>query len=162
MKYNLRILIALALCLFYQQGGITAPASYYTWVDENGITNFSERDPKEYNATFVSSEARFGIQQRRQAAPQSPASYGSKGLPEDTKTSEDEQIGAEQELVRQQIAKAKQSNCEVGKRNLAKLQAFARIRVKDDEGKETMLSDEEKQQRMEQARITIRENCVNG
>jgi hypothetical protein len=73
-----------------------------------------------------------------------------------------EAASPEREEVEQEIARIKQANCEGARRNLAKLEAFARIRVRGEDGQERMLTDEEKQQRLQQERITISENCPGG
>jgi hypothetical protein len=54
---------------------------------------------------------------------------------------------------------AKKSNCNIGKLNLAQLQNYHRIKVQGDDGQVRVLSDEEKQSRVDKAKTTIRENC---
>ena len=39
---------------------VLAEEDYYTWIDENGVVNYSERNPQGYNAQYVRREARFG------------------------------------------------------------------------------------------------------
>ena len=53
----------------------TAAEEYYTWVDENGVVNYAERNPQGYDARHVTpNEARFGRKIRPQFAPQPEAS----------------------------------------------------------------------------------------
>ncbi|HAK52927.1 MAG TPA: hypothetical protein DCM54_13640 [Gammaproteobacteria bacterium] len=35
-------------------------AEYYTWVDENGVTNYSQRSPEGYSAEHITESQRFG------------------------------------------------------------------------------------------------------
>jgi hypothetical protein len=137
--------------------------AYYTWVDENGVTNYSQRDPKIKEATYVTRSAvRFG---RRSLSEPATDTNQESGGEENTDGGEagldpEAQMQKERDEVQKEIARIKESNCEIGKRNLAKLEAYARIRVKDATGEEVVLSEEEKQKRVNEARATIRENCT--
>ena len=141
----------------------TSAAEYYTWVDENGVVNYSERNPQGYSAEHVSGSQRFGYQRTRvvpdaEATSRPAESSGTSTASDDQ--SIDAQIADEKARINQEIAAAKRSNCLIGKRNLAQLEAYARIRVKDDDGSERVLDDKEKTERIERARKTIRENCT--
>jgi len=151
--------ILFAVCGFLASAA-TGEDEYYTWVDENGVTNYAERNPQGYNAQFISSSRPFGYLRdsgRPQAQRQDSANTESTTLDEsDSGIS----MEAERQAIAQQIAEAKRSNCEMGKRNLARLEAFRRIRVSDENGEERLLSDEEKAQRINETRQIIRENCT--
>ena len=141
----------------------SSAAEYYTWVDESGVVNYSERQPQGFSADHITGSQRFGYQRN---VPD-PA-------PDPNRTSENEQapagamddaaieaqIAGERARFDQEIAAAKKSNCAIGKRNLAQLEAYARIRVRDDDGTERVLDDSEKSERIDKARQTIRENCT--
>lgn len=152
---------ALVFAMYMLSPGIQAQDEYYTWIDENGVTNFSQRDPKNYDATYISREAsRFGYRTNpRQAAPSAETSEPATAQQQDQA---DPQLNEQREEVQQEIARIKASNCNVGKRNLARLEAYARIRVKGPDGQETVLSDDDKRKRIADARRTISENCTNG
>lgn len=139
------------------------------WVDENGVTNYSERNPQGYDAMHVTRSLRFGEQLR---APEeedemtrrpSGSRPGANAPAEAVQPSEPDPgalIDNERAAIAAQIAATKRQNCEIGKRNLASLEAFARIRVSDGNGGERVLTDAEKADRIEAARQTIRENCT--
>lgn len=132
---------------------------YYTWVDEDGVTNYSQRNPRNVDAAFVSQSQPFGVKKgppRRGSRPgQNPAGEDSaNSAPEP-----DEEMDREERAIREEIARIRASNCSIGKRTLAKLQAYSRIRVRDSDGGERILTEEEKQQRKESAERTIQENC---
>lgn len=153
---------------------VTAPAeakeeAYYTWVDEQGVTNYSERDPKDQNAIYVTpSSRRFGYlslpekepepEQANLSTDQTPSTSGGDAESQDPDT----QLQIEKDRIQQEIAKVKASNCQVGRRNLARLEAYARIRMKEADGTERILTDEEKQQKIDDAKKTISENCTNS
>jgi len=141
-----------------------AEDAYYTWVDENGVTNYSQRDPKNKEAIYITRSAvRFGRRSLSEPAPED-----SDQAPTADENTADGEAGAgpeaqmqqERDEVQKEIARIKASNCEIGKRNLAKLEAYARIRVTDDAGAESVLSEEDKQSRVDQAKNTLSENCT--
>ena len=148
-----------------------AEEEYYTWIDENGITNYAARNPQGYDARYVTSEQqRFGYRAPDRAEPEAtteePEGESGEVDEEATATEElnrdvDAEIAAEKARIDQEIAAAQRSNCNIGKLNLAQLTNYNRIKIKDDDGKVRVLSDEEKQKRIDRARATIRENC-NG
>jgi hypothetical protein len=147
---------------------LATEAEYYTWVDENGVTNYAEKEPSGYNARFVTrEESRFGYSLRpqgdalpQQVEPETPDT-SAEAVPDDAEQPDiDQQVAAERARVDAEIAAAKRSNCQIGRRNLAQLEAYARIRVKDDDGEERVLTDAEKAERIRKAKQTIRENCT--
>lgn len=135
-------------------------ADYYTWVDENGVTNYGERNPPGYNAEFVTRYQRFGIPtQPRDETPEPVASnsFAASGI---SSVDPDELVAEQRDALRAKIASARASNCEIGKRNLAQLEAYRRIRVSDDNGENRLLTQDEKQAKADEAREVIRENCM--
>ena len=140
----------------------TNAAEYYTWVDENGVVNYAARSPQGYQAKYVTGSQRFGYS-RGEADGASEAATP----PVDTASPDqiddkafDAQIAGERARINQEIAAAKKSNCAIAKRNLAQLEAYARIKVRDDDGSEKVLTETEKSTRVNQAKQTIRENCT--
>jgi hypothetical protein len=161
--------------------GITAHAeevNYYVWVDENGVTNYSER-PDDKLATQMSRNSRTDGRQDDETqyrgsrpgavvAPEeepqpdrtvttTPSPVGTAG---DGGVDPDELIAKERAAIAAKIAETKSANCEIGKRNLAQLGAYSRIRVKDDNGEERVLTDEERQAQIDEARQIVRDNCT--
>ncbi|HKI73361.1 MAG TPA: DUF4124 domain-containing protein [Pseudomonadales bacterium] len=152
---------------------VSAPAGaaddYWVWVDQNGVTNYSEQPPEGIaNARHVTGgEGRFGESERhfgerypvdQPETPQpdatQPAANPSGGV------NPDASIADQRAAIRAKIAETKQKNCEIGKRNLAQLEAYSQIRVKGDDGKEHVLSQEERQAQIDQAKQIIRSNCA--
>lgn len=167
---KLEIATGLMIAALLMSGNATAAAEeeYYTWIDENGITNYAERNPQGYEARYVTAdEQRFGYQTgREEEAPEPSLEAPAEDDAEEATTEElnrdvDAEIAAEKQRIDREIAAAKKSNCNIGKLNLAQLTNYNRIKIKDDDGQVRVLSDEEKQSRIDRARATIRENC-NG
>jgi hypothetical protein len=141
-----------------------AADEYYVWVDENGITNYSQEYPEGRDAIHVTNSRRFGQQLQTEPADQAqgasrPGTNPAAGDGSDPMAVIDQQAEGEREKILAQIKETKRKNCEIGKRNLANLQVFSRIRVKGENGEEKVLTEEEKAKRTEQARQTIKENC---
>lgn len=175
--------LPLALLLALVAASAIAEEPYYTWVDENGIVNFSQQNPKDVDAILVTRGHRYSATSEsaalesgrpgKVAAPEAPvpeeetaSEKGETGesaaKPSPTDQQLDEQMATERQKVQAEIARARASNCEMGKRNLARLEAYARIRIKEADGSERILTDQEKADRTAQAKKTITENCGPG
>ena len=109
----------------------------YKWVDENNITQFTERPPKDraYEKIIVTSSGGREVQNVS-------ATQSSVETKEQTKSPLDE------------IQQANERNCAVAKQNMDVLQNVARIRVTEN-GEERILSPEEKQVRVQETQKQI-------
>lgn len=144
-----------------------AEAEYYTWVDENGVVNYAQRNPQGFDARFVTSSQRFGYQsdepsEREVAAQDRTQQNETQQAAAPTAADErdiDVEIANEKARIDKEVAAAKKANCNIGKLNLAQLQNYNRIKVQGDDGQVKVLSDEEKQARIDRAQKTINENC---
>jgi len=137
-----------------------AEDEYYTWVDEDGVVNYSEHNPQGFDARFITSSQRFGYQSDEpleQEAPEQTATQQTAAAEEERDI--DVEIATQRARIDKEIATAKKSNCNIGKLNLAQLQNYNRIKVQDDDGQIRVLTEEEKQSRIDKAKTTIRENC---
>jgi hypothetical protein len=136
---------------------------YYVWIDENGITNYAQKSPEGLNAEHVTSARRFGDStfptNELPTVPSRGSRPGAPPEPISTEVDPDQLIAEQKAAIAAQIAQQKRSNCEIGKKNLTNLEMFKRIRVKAEDGTETVLSDAEKAERTATARQVIRENC---
>ncbi len=157
MHYALLAILALVFLAFTDSARSEDP--YYIWVDEDGVTNYSQRNPRDVDAKLVSKSAPFGTKNaptQRGIRPKRLPAGQSQAQPA---PAPDASMDKEEQAVAEEIARIRASNCNIGKRNLAKLQAYARLRVNDPDGGDRVLTDEEKQQRIENAQKTIRDNC---
>lgn len=168
-----------AFCLIFTATTGLAMEDYYVWIDENGVVNYSEKNPPGQNARHISDSKdldelqnspdarRPGRRPTNQTDDESedeeptPATENlAQSSNEDNEIDPDEIAREERKEIEKQIAAVKRKNCEIGKKNLAQLQAYSRIRVKDENGEERILGDEEKQAKIAEAREVIRENCT--
>jgi len=140
-----------------------AEEDYYVWVDENGVTNYAQRNPQGYNADYVGRSRQLGqrIDPRRPgAAPIDVEQSNNSSKKKQTKTIDPDALVAEERAaLTAEINATKASNCEIGKKNLAQLQTFNRIRVQDEDGVTRVLTSSEKDDKTTQARQVIQENC---
>lgn len=166
----MRILTAIIMILAALSSA-AGESQYYSWVDEDGVTNFSERPPGDQAAEAPADSAPQYTGQRPGAVePEEPASEESASnastTPGNSSNSNnaggdvdpDALIADERAALQAKISETKKGNCDIGKRNLAQLEAYARIRVTED-GQERVLGEDERQERITEARRIIQENC---
>ena len=155
-------LIGLLILVFTTTTNAGEAPEYYTWVDENGVVNYAQRNPQGYQAEYVTGSQRFGYSnEQADVTPEAATSSEDTTDPDQTDDAEiDAQIASEKARFDKEIAAAKKSNCTIGKRNLAQLESYARVKVRDDDGTERVLTDSEKSARINKAKQTIRENCT--
>ncbi len=114
-------------------------AKFYKWVDEQGVTHYTEKAPEGTNATTVrvgdttSSDAEDEIKQlgERRAATEAEKKKAAENAPKTPAA------GAADERKRQQ------ENCDQHRKNMAVLQAGGRISTTDEKGERRYLSPEE-------------------
>ena len=129
-------------------------AEYYTWVDENGVTNYAERQPKGYVVERVEKEQNFGYPTRNRQLVEAPPP------PQlDTGPTADEAAAEEIARAAAELEAARTNNCDIGKKNYAQLKVFARLRIEDEDGTSRYMTPEEKQEQTEAAQKLIAENC---
>ena len=139
-----------------------AEDDYYTWIDENGVVNYSEHNPQGLDARFVSRSHRFGYQSDEPLEQETPEQAGAKGTAAPAPGKErdiDAEIATQKARIGKEIAAAKKSNCNIGKLNLAQLENYNRVKVEGEDGQIRVLSEEEKQSKIDKAKTTISENC---
>lgn len=163
----MRKLISLLVLLLTASTAL-ASTDYWTWVDQNGVTNYAETRPDGVtNAKHIVASQAFGqrvaddnddaSQSADDTAAADPANDAGNG--ESGTIDPDKAAAKDRAAIKAKIAKIKKSNCSLGKHNLAQLQSYPEIRVKGKDGKDHILSQQERQEKIEQARQIIRDNC---
>jgi hypothetical protein len=131
----------------------TAQAEIYRWVDENGVTVYSEMPPPDGEADRVKtapapSETPEAMQQQQEAEMQKLEDYR-----------EDKELAAEKKQQGQLSKQIDEENCRNAKDNLDKLIAAAKRLVRMPDGNYVRLTEEQRQKHMEEARKIIDEYC---
>lgn len=120
----------------------TAPVSadnYYKWVDEQGITHYGERPPK--NTTSSKGKTQTGHSE--------PSTY--------TSVKKEVEKVAEKETPKQDLKDPER--CAAAKNNLETIRTSARIKVKGDDGQFRYLNQAEIQERKQKAQKAVQESC---
>jgi len=162
----MRILAKLALllcCLPALMG-----AAVYRWVDDKGVINYSQQKPEGVNAERI--DAKSG-QKLTEPAPAStasapPAAQGEGARPPDERLSAAQRealagLQAAEQARQEEVANIRKANCERAQGVLERLNASGRIRVRDANGNESVMSEDERQQRVAEAQRGVVENCVD-
>jgi len=130
---------------------VSANATSYKWLDENGNVVYSQQPPAE------------GPYETIKTTKPSPASSRATPAPAPSFTTEVKQESAERELdskVEQEAAKSEQlraENCKAAKHNLETYTVYRRI--KNDQGDVIRLDDNERAKRIQEAKDAIKEFC---
>lgn len=125
---------------------LLATATVYQWVDENGVTVYSQTPPLSGDAREI-------------ATPSAPNNTAAKGKLHDMRQQadnlrEDRLLKKEDKTKKREEALRKKSNCEAARQNLTNLQGLGRRLYG---GKR--LTEEERQQKIEEAQKQIKESC---
>ena len=172
----LRTLTQHTLCLLAATVTLWTPtvsADAYRWGDATGIVNFSERKPHGVPDNLVTvvktQSSRPGRTNPR------PSAYDTASPPSMTDdargpTSDDPNLNAQQrnmlqdlevaEVERQdQVRKIRKDNCTRARGILASLSGTGRVRVVDENGESSILTEEDRSQRIAAAQQGIVSNC---
>lgn len=128
-------------------------AKTYRWVDENGVTVYSQKPPPSGPITIIKPPPPPAV---------SPEEAWSKLNARKQKLDD---LNENRELEKQEASKKKReneglkSNCEAAKRNLAGYIARPHARQKGADGEYGYISEEARQKKMKQAKEQIKENC---
>ena len=159
MGATLRRLLALAItcCI---------PASFaaevYRWVDADGVVNYTQQKPRDIAVQQLTTSAGAPTVVREQPASK-PVEQ-----PETTETMTESQqrmledLQAKEQARQDEIARIREENCSKSRSVLSNLSAKERIRVRDDNGTERMMPEDERQRRISEAQQGIVQNCASA
>jgi hypothetical protein len=133
----------------------------YSWVDENGVTNYSERRPpgQEETTPVTTQDTRFGYQPREADTAETATETTTDTAPAGDTVDPDKLIAEEKAKYEAELAEERRYNCNLGKQNLARLETYARMRVRDENGSERFLTPEEMDQKKKESREAIKFHC---
>lgn len=153
----MKSLFTLTLCLASLAFGSQAlAAKVYKWVDDAGVTHFSEHPPKNTESTVI----------KPQTGHSEPVHYDSTGqlssAPQPTAATPINDQAAQQRQAAADEARAKKNpeRCAAARKNMETLQNFGRVKVKDKEGDGFhYLTPDEQQERSKSTQQVIDESC---
>lgn len=153
MTPKMPIFLLLTLIAMLGSAVPIAADSAYKWVDEEGVTHYSQRLPPD--------------QESKKMAPPPPAPDKPKTPSESLKARlerlEREQAArekaAKQQTQEQEQHATRKRNCEAARKNLQLYEGNPHWRIGDNSGNYTRLSDEERHARITEAKQQIEANC---
>ena len=171
---NINALIPRMAAIFLLSFGLGSPASadVYRWLEADGTVNYGEHVPDnlEYTVVSRSKPAKAGSRESNNAQNKQPAvssptrQAGANPVPADDNLSDRQrsmlsEIQAAEAARQAAVSKMRQSNCETSRRALSTLQASGRIRVRNDAGEESTMTEEDRSERISQAQKSVVANC---
>jgi len=152
-----------------------AQADVYRWVAADGTVNYGEREPRGRDFTVISkngAEKTKTVQTRPTSAfkrssdnQAQTATATPNAVPADGENLSDHQkamldrMKADEAKRKENLAELRRSNCSTSKRVLSQMQSRGRIRVRNDDGEESALSDQDRSERIRKAQESIAVNC---
>lgn len=130
--------------------GPVSAAQVYKWVDDKGVTHFDAQPPVGVEASSVNTK----VNQPKKAIPDQVAPSSSKEPNEAQQKAIDAKV--KQDVAAQEAER--QRFCEMQRSNLSQLMNNPRIRIEEN-GQTRRLTEEERQQRINEAKKGIAENC---
>lgn len=151
MKQLGQFFVIAALAALSTSFAVSATATY-KWTDEQGNTVYSQQPPAQ--GEYERLDIRTGTATQGGGSQQGAASSAAESILEDAKQAEKQ---ADVEAQQARAEEIRRQNCEVAKKNLQVYTVYRRIR--DEEGNVKVLGDEERQQKIEEAKQQIEEFC---
>ena len=146
-----------------------AAADVYRWVEKDGTVNYGERKPHDREYTVISrskpSKGGTHIVQDGGASAATAEPAPAAGTVAENDNLSDRQRSMLNELQAAErerqaaLENIRRNNCATSKRVLAQMQERGRIRVRDENGEERAMTDEDRAERIRQAHQSIATNC---
>jgi len=139
-------------------------AQVYRWVDPNGVVNFTQLKPPGVEAQQITTGT--GGHMVVAEAKDQPAGVPGGGEQTEKNLSPEQQSMLQDlkaaELARQEeVARIKADNCTKSRNVLDRLSGTDRIRVRDNNGVERIMAEDERQRRISEAQRGVAENCTS-
>ena len=151
----------------------SALADYWVWVDKNGVTNYSQTEPKDHLAKHIGANGtedstvsnedlrRPGMQAYEKAQMKKKRAKEKKlaaKVQEKPKVDPDKLVAAKRAKMEQKFAALKQENCRQARINVKQLEK-PRVRTKGKDGKVHVMPSDQQQQQLRSAREAVQANC---
>jgi hypothetical protein len=160
--------IFLTGCLLLSSLTTAQAEEIYRWIDANGVVNYTQQKPRDIAAQQLTTQRGAPTRVESTAQPAQAAA----AVNSDLDAAESELSSAQQEMLKdlraaeaarqEEIAKVREANCQKSRALLSNLSAKDRIRVRDDNGTERIMAEDERQRKIEQAQKGIVENCASA
>jgi hypothetical protein len=143
---------ALLLGVMWMTASLSAYGSFYKWVDQNGVTQYTQTPPPAGNYQELHSlPPASGSNSEQQQTESAPAKQDAAGAAEEAPPPDDQDHAAHEAARRQ--------NCQLARERLSQLENHARIRYTAADGSVRVMGEAEKQAKLTETRKMIREMC---
>lgn len=131
----------------------------YRWVDKNGVLNYSQIKPEGVKAEKVVTRGTLTSIKSETAPPPASEAGNQPKLTEEQQRKLDElkALSAQEE---QQVAEIKRAKCEKSQKLLERLKLKEHVRIRENDGSERTLGEDERQQKIQNAELGIATNCT--
>lgn len=133
-------------------------SSVYKWTDENGVTHYGEAPPNQADQpdqkvdkvkiTGIGPSSSDEAKQRREESRK-----------QFNPNQEEEEAAAAQKAEQEANDALRKEYCEKARSNLSALQSGERLRIKDDNGEESAVTDEVRSKEIQRTQEYITKNC---
>ncbi|MBV1869930.1 MAG: DUF4124 domain-containing protein [Gammaproteobacteria bacterium] len=149
-------LFSTVVFLFILSFGSSA-GNIYTWTDRQGETHYGDRVPPEFKGTSTILKSGAPLSKKTQTNTSTKALQEKLAALNKRKSDNAEQkkVGEERSAEKARLKK----DCARARGNLKTIQERARIRVKDEQGEYSYISDEEKNKKEAKLKEKIKEFC---
>jgi len=159
----LLILVALASCAWLNTAAAT---EVYSWTDENGTVNFSDRPPANSGSQIIDVEdayrpgttGAYPLTGDNTDAPSAPAEAGSTGETLSAAQQRREEIAKEREERREEQAE-KEQMCGKHRKRLEQMEPARRVFYVNERGEEVRMDDDRRMKLIEESKDYIATNC---
>lgn len=139
-------------------------ADVYRWVDADGVVNYTQRKPEGVDADRVRAATgeRFSGELATPASaapPTAPSAAAGGGALNPQQQAMLAALQAAEQVRREEVARILDANCQQSRSLLEQLSRSGRIRVRGDDGREQVMPEDERQQRIDEAQRGVAANC---
>jgi Domain of unknown function (DUF4124) len=132
---------------------LAVAAQMYKWVDEKGVTHYSETPPPDGKANKID------IKSSGPDAPSGAADWKQKELDARQQRIQKEQQEQQQKTQEQNVLTARQKNCVEAQRQLANVQAARPVFTVDEKGEKVFLDDKDREREIDGWKANVRKYC---
>jgi hypothetical protein len=147
-------------------------AGVYRWVDANGVVNFTQQQPQGVSAEHIEATSGRRIEHKATPPADAPEAASASAATAPEQPARDRLTPAQREALaaleaaekarQDEVANLRKANCERAQGVLDRLSAHGRIRVRDADGIDRAMSEDERQERISKAQLDVVDNCVGG
>ncbi len=157
MDRKLPLPLFLCLALSMAAGYTLAADVIYRWVDESGVVHFGDRPPAGVEATIVDARHPPASQPAPEPDQQDPVEEAAEPTLSYAEQRRQERAERRREFNEQQ--RQNEAECERMRRQLEWVEPSPRVLVNDEDGNPRRLTDQEREDLINEARSFIAENC---